>query len=125
MLLQRCIDVFVCACVCVYVCVCWPAATVCEKNHHEVDLSIRIIDTGWLHAKSEKKDTKYNYQRCRHGSSMFVPLSTDLQSNNVFFVFYCTFSVLFLRCCSEKPTNFISVSDNHGRCNQKLPYLCG
>lgn len=55
MLLQRCIDMFVCACVCVYVCVCWPAATVCEKNHHEVDLSIRIIDTGWLHAKSEKK----------------------------------------------------------------------
>ena len=28
------------ACACVPLRVCWPAATACEKKHHEVDLSL-------------------------------------------------------------------------------------
>ena len=50
----------VCVCIRVFLCMCWPAVIYREKKHHEVDLSVWVIDIGWLHAK--KKATAHWHQ---------------------------------------------------------------
>lgn len=84
-----CVRMCVCVCVCVLACChgLWkepPWSGSVNKNYRHRMAACQV----------RKKDTKYNYQRCRHGSSMFMPLSTDLQSNNVFFRFF----IVLFRC---------------------------
>lgn len=58
-----------------FLCMHWLVATVCEKKHGEVDLSLQVTDTEWLLAKREININTKVYMKAQ---TVPMPLCADI-----------------------------------------------